>query len=250
MKTIAYWASRHASLAIALIVLGEVINGINGIILGAAWLDTVSVATLHAGIAVVMSLAVGIRLLAASHRGDFGFRRWCLFGAFLTTLVLSGLLGGLMAPRSQPASGISTALGIVYRVKSRADTLAPADTLRPVIRDTATTDTRPVDKQGGKRAGFVLLFFLSFFLLYITTALACSIACAGYGFLALVVFLLGLGFLAGGIYFLGRAMDKQLKRRVDMAPTEKRRTGRRFWVAWGLLTGLSVFLLLISALSS
>ena len=249
MRTIATWASRHAPLAISLIILSEIINGLNGLTLGAAWLDTVSIITLHAGIAVTMSLAVGVRLLAATRPANFGFRRWCLFGALLTNLLLFSLLGGLIAPRSQSTNTPLSALGVSYRVESRADTLAPSDTLRPVVQNKAIENTRPPDNQSGKRAGFVVLFFLSFFLLYLTTGLACNIACAGYGFLAVVVLLLGLGFLAGGIYFLGRAMDKQLKRRADMTPAEKRRTGRRFWVAWGFLAGVFTLLLLISAIS-
>jgi hypothetical protein len=91
------------------------------------------------------------------------------------------------------------------------------------------------------------LFVLSLFLMLFTTGLACNIACSGYGFFAAIVFLLGLGFLAGGIYFLGRASEREVKRLRDMAPDERRRTGRRFWLSWGLLTGLFTLLLLVSA---
>jgi hypothetical protein len=107
----------------------------------------------------------------------------------------------------------------------------------------------PSGKQTGWRIGYVLLFALSLFLTYFMTGLACAIACSGSSFLAFIVFLLGLGFLAGGIYFLGRALEKRVKKRSDMTPDERRRTGRRFWMSWLVLIGITVLLALVSAAS-
>lgn len=249
MKNLSQWASRHAPLAIALIIGCEVVNGFNGFILGAALLDMLPVAGLHAGVAVLVSLAVGVRLLARTGGGDFNFRRACLFGAFLGNFLLFGLLGGLTAPRPQSHDVPTSAWGS-RRIESRTDTLVRPDSLRPVKASAVVQERRKSDKQGGKRVGFVLLFVLSLFLMYFTTGLACGILCAGYGFFAAIVFLLGLGFLAGGIYFLGRVAEKPVKRLRDMTPAERRRTGRRFWLSWGLLTGIFTLLLLIAAISS
>lgn len=250
MKKLSRWASRHAPLAITLIILGEVVNGYSGVMLGATLLNEVSLYILHAGIAILVSLAAGVRLLSRTNTGRFSVGRWCLFGAFLGNFLLFGLLGGLMAPRSQPHNVAVGAWGS-RRVEVRADTLARPNTLRPVKQSvTATNAARSsADGQAGKRIGYGLLFGLSFILTYLMTALACNIACSGYGFLAVVVFLLGLGFLAGGIYFLGRALDKQVTKRSDMTPDQRRRTGRRFWLSWVILIGLTVVSLLISAVS-
>ena len=246
MKNISQWASRHAPLAIALIILCEVVNGINGFVLGAAWFNTVSVAGLHVGVAALVSVAMGVRLLTYRDKNDFHFRRWCLSAAFLSNFLLFGLLGGLTAPRPQPRD-IPTSVWGSRRIESRSDTLVRTGPLRPAVSSVAATDARRPGKQGGKRTGFVLLFVLSLFLMFFTTGLACNIACSGYGFFAAIVFLLGLGFLAGGIYFLGRASEREVKRLRDMAPDERRRAGRRFWLSWGLLTGLFTLLLLVSA---
>lgn len=248
MKNLSQWASRHAPLAIALIILCEVVNGFNGFTLGAALLDTLPVAGLHAGVAVLVSLAVGIRRLARTGGGNFNFRRGCLFGAFLGNFLLFGLLGGLTAPRPQPHDVLTGAWGS-RRIESRADTLVRPDSPQSTDRLAVVQQGGRSDRQGGKRVGFVLLFVLSLFLMYSTTGLACGILCAGYGFLAAIVFLLGLGFLAGGIYFLGRAAEKPVKRLRDMTPAERRRAGRRFWLSWGILTGIFTLLLLIAALS-
>ena len=247
MKTLSHWASRHTPLAILLIIICEITNGFNGLTLGAAWFDALPIAGLHAGIAVLLSLAVGIRLMARLGTGHFGLGRWCLFDAFLSNFLLFGLLGGLMAPRIH-AQNASTAAWGSRRVEVRTDTLTRPDALRPVQSATAVSDEARSNNQGGKRAGYVLLFVLGLFLTYFTTALACSIACSGYGFLAVVVLLVGFGFAAVGIYFLGRALDKQLKNRSEMSPAERRRTGRRFWISWVFFIGLAAVSLLLSAI--
>lgn len=248
MKNISRWASRHAPAAIALIILCELINGFNGFVLGAVWLNTLPVAALHAGVAVLVCFAVSVRLLARSGGGDFSRRRWWLFGAFLGNFLLFGLLGGLTAPRPQLHDVPTSAWGN-QRIESRFDMLVRPGSSQPVNGSAVVVrEESRSDRQGGKRAGFVLLFLLSFPLMFFATGLACSIACSGYGFLAVIVFLLGLGFLAGGIYFLGRATDKQMKRLRDMAPDERQRTGRRFWLSWVILSGLFAVLLLTSAL--
>ena len=253
MKNLSRWASRHVPLAITLIVLCEVANAFSGLILGAAWLDTVPVAGLHTGLAVLISLAAGIRLTAHRGAGNYRIERWCLFGAFLSNFLLFGLLGGLMAPRTQPLD-VSVGAWGSQRKEIRTDTLTQANTQRPdrsslLAKAVASRDITPSGQQTGWRIGYVLLFVLSFFLTYLMTGLACSIACSGYGFLALIVFLLGLGFLAGGIYFLGRALEKRVKKRSDMTPDERRRTGRRFWLSWLILIGITVLSILISAVS-
>ncbi|GAB3642544.1 hypothetical protein [Spirosoma arcticum] len=247
MKNLSQWASRHAPLAIALITLCEVINGFNGFVLGATWFDTLPVAGLHAGVAVTICLAVGVRLLAHSGGPDFHFRRWCLFGAFLGNFLLFGLLGGLTAPRFQ-SHDVPVGVWGSRRIESRVDIVRP-DTLRPVEGAAAVRKGGRSDNQRGRSTGFALLFVLSLPLMLFTTGLACGILCSGYGFFAAIVFILGLGFLAGGIYFLGRASEREVKRLRDMEPAERRRAGRRFWLAWGLLTGLFTLLLLVGAVS-
>ncbi|MDB5239741.1 MAG: hypothetical protein JWP57_366 [Spirosoma sp.] len=253
MKNLSHWASRHVSLAISLLVLGEVFNAFNGLILGAAWLDTFSVAGLHTGLVVMLCLAVGVRLMAHKGTGSFQFDRWCLFGAFMSNFLLFGLLGGLMAPRTQ-SPNVSVGAWGSQRKEIQTDSLNQADAKRPVrsslnAKTVSSKDVTPSSKQTGKRIGYVLLFVLSFFLTYFMTGLACNIACSGYGFLALIVFLLGLGFLAGGIYFLGRALDNQVKKRSDMTPAERRRTGRLFWLSWLVMIGVTALFFLVSAVS-
>lgn len=98
MKTLFQWASRHAPLAIALIILFDVTNALNGFVLGATLLDNVPTAGLLAGVTVLVGWAVAVRWLYYTSAGDYWFRRRCLFGAFLGNFLLFGLVAGLMTP--------------------------------------------------------------------------------------------------------------------------------------------------------
>lgn len=249
MKTLSHWASRHAPLAIALITFCEVASAINGILLGASLLNKMPMADLQVGAAVLIGLAVGVRRLARTGGHTFSFGRWCLFGAFASNFFLFGLLGGSMAPRSQPQPFSAWGSG---RVESPSDTLSRPDTLvRPdVVRPVspATNSAAQSDRETGKRAGFVLLFVISIFLLFFSTGLACGLACSGYGFAAVAVFLLGLGFPAGGAYFISRLKEKPIKKASEMTTAERRQLGRRFFKAWGLTIAVFAGLILLLAL--
>lgn len=102
-------------------------------------------------------------------------------------------------------------------------------------------------KKTGKRIAYVLLFALGLALTYLSVGLACNIACAGYGFYAILTLLLGMGFTAGGIFFLSRAFDKPLLPMRELTPAQRRRTARRFWLSWLVLIGVVFLLFLVAA---
>ena len=233
MRTLSRWANRHVRLAIALIVFAEVVNGFNGVMLGATLLADVPTATLYVGTALVMIFATDVRRLHYTGPDTADFRRWCLVGAFLGNFLLFGLVGGLLVPRPQKKAASTGAWGY-RRVEVRSDTLVRPDTLRPAgpPAAVASADRRSVGKI---KAGFVAMFVLSLVLVLVTGLLACNASCSGYGFMAGVVSVLGLGFLAGGLYFLGRAGDKPIRDWGEPTPAERRRNARRFWLGWAVL---------------
>ena len=100
------------------------------------------------------------------------------------------------------------------------------------------------------RVGYFLLFLAGVFLSFSGAYLACSLACGGYGLLAALVILLSIGVLAGGIYFLIRMVDRNMKPFRDMTRDERKREGRRYlWTLLGTAGGLGL-LLLISSLTN
>lgn len=248
MKNLSQWASRHGLIAILLLVLGEVVNGFNGVLLGASGLGTVSPFSLCLGILLLTGLILFVLSYARQSylRGNYwAGRRW-LFMAFLGNFLLFTLLGGLWNQRIQEPRSTVSALGN-RRIDVVRDTVIPVDSTRQANWSAAQANVPTADQPApaGKRAGYILLGLLGIVVAYFVAGIACSIACAGYGFLAAVTFLFGLGGLAGTVYFFGRAMQKPLKRRRDMTPDERRRDSRRFWLAWLIIVGIVSLLLVI-----
>lgn len=248
MKKISRWASRHTRMAVVLLFLCEVTNAVNGLLLGISLPGDLPAGWLHTGMVCLMGTVVGIRFCATRRQAIISYRlsRQYVMGLFLINFLLFGLLGGLWEQRIQtPVTG-SAAFGS-RRVAMVSDTLTPTDSsfvpVRPLSKNVATPDA-----PAGKRVLYVVLALLGFIVTYIAAGLACSIACAGYGFLALIVFYAGLGGLAGSALFFSRAFRKNLKSVRDMTTQERRSDGRTFRLAWLFLIGIFSLIFLLGAI--
>ncbi|QMW04344.1 hypothetical protein [Spirosoma foliorum] len=247
MKILSYWARRHTRLAIFLIVLGEFTNGFNGVILGATILDKIPLAGLTVCMVLLIGVALFIQLYPSQTSASTNYwagRRW-LFVAFLCNFLLFGLLGGIWNQRIQATHPTSSVLG-GRRIIVVGDSLSLVDTVRRATHSetkAASTDTEPPS-----RGLYVVLGILGIAVTYFMAALACTIACSGSGFLALLTLSLGLGGLAGSVYYFSKLGQKPLKRRRDMTADERRRDSGRFWRPWAILIGITSVILLIVAL--
>ncbi|QDK80963.1 hypothetical protein EXU85_21025 [Spirosoma sp. KCTC 42546] len=246
MKTLSYWASRHVSLAIFLIILGELANGVNGVLLGATLVGEFPLIYLYVCMLVLIGLAIYVQLSARQLPSATHYwlgRRW-LFVAFLSNFLLFGLLGGIWNQRVQTQQSTASVFG-GRRIVVAGDSLSPVDSVRrstqPEIKAT------PSDTPKSPRGLYIVLGILGIAVAYVVTGLACNIACAGNGFLALLAFYLGLGGLAGSFYYVSKAVQKTPKRRRDMTVDERKRDSRRFWLPWVILIGIASVLLLVGA---
>lgn len=241
MKFLSRWASRHVPLAITLLILVEVANGINGLLMGATLLGGWSASALWLVTGLVLIGIGSVRVRYAKQSG-FWPKRWCLLGAFVGNVLLFGCVGGLLensVQSAQPASGVwgNRRVNVV------------GDTLRPASDSIQTTDNQPMvvrktraHPRNERRLLYVFLAILGVGLAYFAVGLSCSLSCSGYGFAAALVFLFGfLGSVLGSAYFLKRAIAKQLKRSADM----RRRDLQRFGLAWLILIGIFLTLILL-----
>ncbi|GAB4042812.1 hypothetical protein [Spirosoma litoris] len=248
MKILSYWASRHTRLAIFLIVLGEVVNGFTGVLLGATILDKIPLASLTVCMVLLIGMAIFIQLYPLETSASTNYwtgRRW-LFVAFLSNFLLFNLLGGIWNHHIQTTQPTTSVLG-GRRIVVVGDSLSPADTGRRATHSeikAIATDTAPKPPRGL----YVALGILGIVVTYFMAALACSIACSGSGFLALLTLYLGLGGLAGSVYYFSKLGQKPLKRRRDMTAEERRRDSGHFWRPWAILIGITTVILLIVAL--
>lgn len=247
MKILSYWASRHTRLAIFLIVLGEVVNGFTGVLLGATILDKIPLIGLTVCMVLLIGMAIFIQLYPSQASASTHYwisRRW-LFVAFLSNLLLFNLLGGIWNHHIQTTQPTTSVLGS-RRIVVVGDSLSPADTVRRATH--SEIKVTPSDTTPPSHGLYITLGILGIAVTYFMAALACSIACSGSGFLALLTFYLGLGGLAGSVYYFSKLGQKPLKRRRDMTAEERRRDSGHFWRPWAILIGITTVILLIVAL--
>jgi len=109
-------------------------------------------------------------------------------------------------------------------------------------KDTLHTETT---KDTGKRVVYFLLFLLSLVLTYFMAVMACSLACSGYGVVAILVLLLGQGVLGSGIYFFLKIFRKgYIKKWKELDIKEKKKERKRYWLTL-LISGLALWLFIL-----
>lgn len=249
MRTLSRWAHRYAGFAISLLIFCEVGNGWMGVLLGANLPISWPGGGLAGATLVLLAGAIGLRFwLAPRTAGDYVAHRRTLLAAFLTNFLLFVALGAGWEQSVVQPSGQGSVLGSRQRIIRTDTTARPTpETIRPATTPASAATVSASDKQTGKRIGYVLLFVLGIGLAYVSAGLACNILCSGYGFLAALTLALGLGFLAGGIFFLGRATENPLKPMRELTQPERRRSVRRFWLSWIILIGATALAILLGS---
>ena len=247
---VARWASQHARPAILAIVLCELTNVCIGIAVGSALLAgllPLQLLVLIGSAFVVRTLILQYQKTEFQHLHSttrFLFQKRIFVSLFCLNLwiyTLGGAALGSMVQSPQPTSSLHSSMTVVTS-EQRPNF---SKKLSPKEEDRKAKSSN----EGLLRLGYILLFVAGVALAYISAILACNLACAGIGWAAVAVLLLGLGILAGGFYFLGRAIDKNMKPFKEMTADERKREKRRYWrTALGTVLA-TAFLMLISALS-
>lgn len=243
MKNLSRWASRHAFLAILIIISCEVLNAFNGLLLGLNLLEGWSMGSL---LLLFLALLGGVILVRNRFNGSqtYASNRLLIFGAFLGNFFLFGTLGGLWAESVQTPDSNRAAFGYRQEV-SQSDTL-----IKPKNRRSSNltdyyadrTEREQTGNQTGKRILYVLSFLAGIFLAGLAAGVACNLACAGYGVGAFLVLLLGTGIFLAAFLLLSRAFGKVIKPWREMTRRERGRTWLRalyllfgFWALSALL---------------
>jgi hypothetical protein len=244
MKILSRWASRHVTLAICLIIVCEVVNAFTGILLGANLLANWPLSHLLCLAFGLVGGAIWVRMEPASATSlSFSASRWWITGAFLGNFLLFGVLGGLLNESVRNPTLNTAAMGL-RRVVSSSDTLVKPETSRSNQRDYYAERSLRERSPGGIRVGYIFLFLIGLVLSVLAAFVACNLACSGYGVLAALVMLLGVGAQGTGFFFLSRALEKVLAPWREMEYRDRRRVTRRF-----LLILLGFWLLLIARLA-
>ncbi len=249
----AVWASRNARQAVLLIIVIEFTNAILGIMVGSELLREWSPWNLMILILSVVLMNVclkrhaHIRLIDLAAQSRFVFQKRFFVGLFCLNLFAYTIAGGIMGHMVAYPEASSNLYGSLTTTISESSSNDKKVSFREKMRQSALKHTEEGKSNAGRRIGYIALFLLGVALAYIGAALACNLACSGVGFGAVLVLLLSTGVLAGGFYFLGRGLDKNIKPYKDMTRDERKREGRRYlWTLLGTVGALALWILIAS----
>lgn len=245
-SVLAAFASRHSNVAAGLIVLSEFCNVAIGFMIGSSLLANQPswyLSLLLGGLVFVrmqFHRYSSIQLLDLTSVSRFRFQKTSYFLLFLFNFLAYTIAGGICGRsviHPEPSVSVASESSITYSERIEKDSLSQQP--QNQLRSQASSQSVPEKPGTGTRIGYFFLFLGGVVLAGFSSSLACRLACANKGFLTVMVILLGVGILAGGFYFLGRALDKNMKLYKDMTKAERKREGRRYGrTVLGTLAGL------------
>lgn len=266
MKTISIWASKNQKLAIAFIVIIELLKIIFGAAIGNDFLPTFSNNTIEISFLVIVFFVSFVQInyeTEAPFLNKNAHRKLRLKSTgiiFLSTFFLSILLGNYFKNLGYSIDNqLVSYAGVTIKTDSTQQN-ANLTVFEKIVKVKQfsqnnkpfflkkTTENSTSD--GGKRFGYVLLFVLSLVLTYVGLALSCSLACSNYAVWAILAFLATLGILSGGIYFLIKVFREVIKPSKEMTHEEKRKERKKFFAIWGIVTAAVALFILIANLGA
>ncbi|RRB06469.1 hypothetical protein [Larkinella rosea] len=252
-SVLAAFASRHQKIAVGLIVLSEFTSVAIGMLLGSSILPNLPGWYLSILLGALVFIRQRVCRYNAIQSTDlvsverFRFQKYSYFLLFLINFLAYIVAGGICGRAVlHPEPSVSVSSENAYTVISEKDSLVQPT---PNQRVNQSNGTSVSEKPGtGTKIAYILLFLASIPLFIFASRLACGLLCSEQGFAAVLVILLGTGVLAGGFYFLGRALTKNMKSYKDMTQPERKREKRRFFrTLLGTVVGLLLFGLIASA---
>lgn len=162
---------------------------------------------------------------------------------FLSTFILSLAFGAHLNSLENPTRNIQlSATEHHNNIDSTTHVLIQKALEKQKVEATINVETT---KDTGKRVVYFILFLLSLVLTYFIAVMACSLACSGYGVVAILVLLLGQGVLGSGIYFFLKIFRKGfIKKWKELDIKEKKKERKRYWLTL-LISGLAFWLFIL-----
>ncbi len=261
MKTISIWASKNQKLAIAFIIIIELLRGSIGFAIGNDFLPAFSNATIELSVLLIVFIISFVQInyrhqkLELSKEAHYKFRLKNTAIIFFSSFLLAILSGNyfknlayLVNNQLFSYAGVTIKTDSVQQpqativfeksIKHKHNLNKKQSLSSQQITENSTNDT-------GKRVAYVMLFLLSLVLTYFGLYLSCSLACGGYGVVAILAFLLTVGIFSGGIYLLMKSFRKVVKPSNEMTHEEKKKERKRFFSIWGIVTAAIALLIFV-----
>jgi hypothetical protein len=246
---ISKWASKNIVVSVGLIILFQFLQIYLGIKIGRGWFPSISSDELTIVCILIFSLIFTLQKrfsdlynnLDKIHKYGPMLRYNVL--VFLSTFVLSLAFGAHLNSLENPARNIQlSATEHHHNIDSTTHVLIQKALEKQKVNAAIHAETT---KETGKRVIYFLLFLLSLILTYFIAVMACSLACSGYGVVAILVLLLGQGVLGSGIYFFLKIFRKGfIKKWKQLDIKEKKKERKRYWLTL-LISSLAFWLFIL-----
>ncbi|MCP9754477.1 hypothetical protein EGI26_04780 [Lacihabitans sp. CCS-44] len=243
------WASRNIVLSVGLIILFQFLQIVLGVKMGREFLQSIS--TYELGIVCLLLFSLVFTLqkrfgVVYKHLPKIQqYVPLLRYNSiiFLCTFMLSIALGGHLNTLENPSRSIQLS---ATEHSTKLDSTLNAHIQQALEKQkTAVADTSETKKDTGKRILYLLLFLLSLVLTYFIAVMACSLACSGYGVVAILVILLGQGVLGSGVYFFLKMFRKGfIKKWKELDTKEKKKERKRYWLTL-LISSLAFWLFIL-----
>ena len=246
---ISKWASKNIVVRVGLIILFQFLQIFLGIKIGCGWFPSISSDELTIVCILIFSLIFTLQkrfsdLYNNLHKIEkYGPMLRYNVLVFLSTFVLSLAFGAHLNSLENPARNIQlSATEHHNKLDSTTHVLIQKALEKQKVNAAIQTETT---KDTGKRVVYFLLFLLSLILTYFIAVMACSLACSGYGVVAILVLLLGQGVLGSGIYFFLKIFRKGfIKKWKQLDIKEKKKERKRYWLTL-LISSLAFWLFIL-----
>ncbi|WP_259016750.1 hypothetical protein [Emticicia fluvialis] len=261
MKAISIWASQNQKTAILLIIIFEVLKCSIGFDIGHHFLPVFSSWAIELSVLGLVFLTTFVQTSYQHQTGTLNkeahrkFRLMSTGAIMASSLFLSILLGNHLKGLGYQVHSIYVA-NAAERVTTTATEnnkkngapikVTEKKTRKGFVSRLLSKKTVSEDPKSNSRITYALLFFLSLLLTFAGLILTCQLACGGFSLLAILAFLVSLGVLSGGLYFLIRAFKKDLKPFQSLTQKEKKKEQLKFFVIWILLGAAIALIALLS----
>lgn len=246
---ISHWASKNIVLSVGLIVFFQFLQIFLGIKIGRGIFQSISSYELTIICILIFSLIFTLQkrfsVLFKNLPKIQRYRPMLRYNVFifLSSFVLSLAFGAHLNSLENPTKNIQlSATEHLNNVDSTTNVLIQQALEKQKVEASIPSETT---KDTGKRVVYFVLFLLSLVLTYVIAVMACSLACSGYGVVAILVLLLAQGVLGSGIYFLLKIFRKGIiKKWKELDIKEKKKERKRYWLTL-LISGLAFWLFML-----
>lgn len=232
MKAVSYWASQHIAASRLLLIILGVVNFLSGVLLGINFIENTPLWVINL---LGLGIVCGILFIEKQYRKaktatspnvSYLRRNKAVLGLYLCNFLLAIVLGQVLLNHAQNVEQQNTVYVTLQSAIEHHN--VPPSVLEVkkqkkinkvslwIAKKVLKWQNKFANEGSGKNINGLWMLILGILSAAASAPLACGLACSNIPALAIVVILLGLGCLAGGIFFIAKyGVKSEVKSKSD-----------------------------------